>query len=70
MVATMKAGDVLLCENIRLYDGEKKNDEAFAKKLASLGHYYVNDGFSVSHRKHASIVGIPKFLPGFLGLAI
>jgi phosphoglycerate kinase len=68
MVATMKAGEVLLCENIRLYDGEKKNDEAFAKKLASLGHYYVNDGFSVSHRKHASIVGIPKFLPGFLGL--
>jgi phosphoglycerate kinase len=58
----------LLCENIRLYDGEKKNDEAFAKKLAALGKYYVNDGFSVSHRKHASIVGIPKFLPGYLGL--
>ncbi|MCC2630743.1 MAG: pgk, phosphoglycerate kinase, phosphoglycerate kinase, partial [Candidatus Paceibacter sp.] len=44
------------------------NDEDFAKKLAALGKYYVNDAFPVSHRKHASIVGIPKFLPGFLGL--
>jgi phosphoglycerate kinase len=64
----MKAGEVMLCENLRLYDGEKKNDPEFAKKLASLGKYYVNDGFSVSHRKHASIVGIPKLIPGFLGL--
>jgi phosphoglycerate kinase len=68
LIAGLKAGDVVLCENIRLYDGEKKNDPEFAKKLSELGKYYVNDGFSVSHRKHASIVGIPKLLPGFLGL--
>jgi phosphoglycerate kinase len=67
-IQKMNPGDVLLCENIRLYDGEKKNDEDFAKKLAALGKYYVNDGFSVSHRKHATVVGIPKFIPGFLGL--
>jgi phosphoglycerate kinase len=67
-IAAMNAGDVMLCENLRLYDGEKKNDPEFAKKLAALGTYYVNDGFSVSHRKHASVVGVPKLLPGFLGL--
>ncbi len=68
VITNMNAGDVMLCENIRLYDGEKKNDPEFAKKLASLASIYVNDGFSVSHRKHASIVGVPKFLPGYLGL--
>jgi 3-phosphoglycerate kinase len=63
----VKSGEILLCENIRLYDGEKKNDEDFSRKLASLGDVYVNDAFSVSHRKHASVVGVPKFLPGYLG---
>lgn len=67
-IAKMQNSDVLLCENLRLYDGEKKNDPEFAKQLASLGQIYVNDGFSVSHRKHASVVGVPKFLPGYLGL--
>lgn len=61
-------GDIILCENIRLYDGEKKNDKEFAKKLACLGTVFVNDAFSVSHRKHASVVGIPQFLPSYLGL--
>lgn len=68
LVKKMENGDVLLCENLRLYDGEKKNDPEFAKKLAAMGKLYVNDGFSVSHRAHASIVGIPKMLPGYLGL--
>lgn len=67
-IDAMEAGDVLLCENLRLYDGEKKNDPDFAKKLAALAEYYVNDAFSVSHRKHASIVGVPKLLPSFMGL--
>jgi phosphoglycerate kinase len=66
--AMLQNGELLLCENIRLYDGEKKNDEDFAKKLSALGKYFVNDAFSVSHRKHASVVGIPKFLPSFIGL--
>jgi phosphoglycerate kinase len=67
-ILTMEEGEVVLCENIRLYDGEKKNDEAFAKKLATLGDVYVNDAFSVSHRSHASIVQLPKILPSFMGL--
>lgn len=64
----LKTGEILLIENIRRWEGEKKNDNKFAKFLAGLGDIYVNDAFSVSHRKHASIVGIPKFLPSYCGL--
>jgi phosphoglycerate kinase len=68
VVKNLKGGGIVLCENLRLYDGEKKNDAEFSKKLAALGKYYVNDAFSVSHRKHASVVGVAKLLPGFVGL--
>ncbi|MDO8590966.1 MAG: phosphoglycerate kinase, partial [bacterium] len=61
-------GGFLFLENLRRNPGEISNDESLAKTLASLGDIYVNDAFSVSHRVHASIVGIPKFLPGFAGL--
>ena len=54
--------------NLRNFPGEEKNDLEFAKKLAGLGDVYVNDAFSVSHREHASIVGLPKFLPHYAGL--
>ncbi|MCR4284238.1 MAG: phosphoglycerate kinase [Parcubacteria group bacterium] len=67
-INNMKNGGVLLLENLRSDDREKNNDTAFAKELASLGDIYVNDAFSVSHRKHASIVGLPKFLPSYSGL--
>ncbi|MBI4692369.1 MAG: phosphoglycerate kinase [Candidatus Terrybacteria bacterium] len=60
-------GEVILLENIRNYPGEEKNDKKFAKQLAKLGDIYVNDAFSVSHRNHASIVGIPKYLPSYTG---
>src|SRR3989344_2711549 len=60
-------GNYTLLENLRLNSGEKKNDLGFAKKLASFGDIFVNDAFGSSHRKHASIVGIPKFLPSYLG---
>jgi 3-phosphoglycerate kinase len=63
-------GTVILLENIRRYKEEEKNDTAFAKTLAKLGSCYVNDAFSVSHRKHASIVGIPKYLPSFAGMQL
>lgn len=63
-------GGVFLLENIRNYEQEEKNDPSFAKQLASLGDYFVNDAFSVSHRKHASIVGITKYLPNFLGFQV
>ena len=67
IVSKMKEGDVILFENLRFNHGEKENDQEFAKKLASLGDIYVNEAFSVSHRKHASIVGIPQYLPSFAG---
>jgi len=61
---------VTLLENIRKYPGEKKNDLRFAKKLSKLGDFYVNDAFSVSHREHASVVGIPKYLPSYAGFQL
>ena len=57
--------EILVLENIRFYSEEESNDHNFAKHLASLGDIYVNDAFSCSHRSHASIDYIPKFLPCF-----
>lgn len=67
MVSNLKDGEVLLFENIRINKEEKENDLVFAEKLSKYGDIFVNDAFSVSHRKHASIVGIPKFLPTYFG---
>lgn len=64
---SMKNGSVLLLENLRLNLGEEKNSASFAKDLAGLGDIYVNDAFPVSHRAHASIVGVPKYLPHYMG---
>lgn len=61
-VAKMKPGDVLLLENLRFHPEEEKNDDGFARQLASLGDAYVNDAFGAAHRAHASIVGIPKYI--------
>ncbi len=66
----LKGGACALLENLRFFDGEKKNDLKFAKELASLGDLYVNDAFSVCHREHASVVGVPKFLPSYAGLQL
>lgn len=67
LVADMEDGDVLMLENLRLNEGEKANDPEFAKKLAAYGDLYVNDAFSVSHRRHASLVGVPTLLPSYVG---
>lgn len=56
-------GDIVLLENLRFDSREEKNDETFAKELTSLGQFYVNEAFAVSHRPHASIIGVPKYLP-------
>lgn len=61
---------VEIFENLRNFEGEKKNDKAFAKELASKGDIFVNDAFSVSHRAHASVVGIPRYLPSYAGLQL
>ncbi|MCR4279405.1 MAG: phosphoglycerate kinase [Candidatus Zambryskibacteria bacterium] len=57
-----------LLPNLRENPGEESNTEEFAKDLAFMADIYVNDAFSVSHREHASIVGVPKLLPSFAGL--
>ena len=57
-----------LLENIRFFPEEEKNDSEFARELALLGDLFVNEGFSVSHRAHASVVGITKFLPSYAGI--
>lgn len=67
-IEEMKAGEVILLENLRDNPGEKENSEEFAAALARLGDIYINEAFSASHRKHASIVGLPKLLPHFAGL--
>jgi 3-phosphoglycerate kinase len=66
----MKNGDCILLENLRNFDGEKANDSKFSKELASLADIYVNDAFSVSHRAHASVVGVTEFLPSYAGLQL
>ena len=58
----LKEGEIMLLENIRFFKGESENDDNFAKKLASLGDIYVNDAFSCSHRKQASIHRITKYI--------
>lgn len=58
---------LFILENLRFEDEEEKNDLEFAKKLASVADIYVNEAFGVSHRMHASIVGLPKLLPSYAG---
>ncbi len=67
-IAHMKEGSAILLENLRSLKGEEVNDDALAQTLASYADFYVNDAFAVSHRAHASIVGIPKYIPSFAGI--
>ena len=57
-------------KNVRSFKGEEENDPKLGKYFASLGDIYVNDAFSVSHRAHASIVGVVKYIPGYAGLQL
>ena len=61
---------IVILENLRFYEEEEKNDYGFAKHLASLADIYVNDAFSCSHRAHASIFEITKFIPSYAGLQL
>lgn len=64
MAANLKAGEVLLLENLRYYKQEEKGDKDFAEKLSKLGDVYVNDAFGTAHRAHASTAVIAEFFPG------
>lgn len=61
MVGEMASGDVLLLENLRFHNAEKKNDPEFCQQLAKLADIYINDAFAVAHRAHASVVGVVEY---------
>lgn len=61
-VAALRDGDCLMLENLRFYPEEEKNDPGFSRKLASLADIYINDAFAVSHRAHASVVGVVDYV--------
>ncbi len=67
-VAELRDGDVLLLENLRFHPEEERDDEAFARRLASLGDYYVDDAFATAHRAHASTEALARMLPSAAGL--
>ncbi len=69
-LANMKDGDVVLLENVRFYPGEEANNKEFAHALADGFDLFVNDAFAVSHRAHASTVGVTEFLPSYAGMLL
>ncbi len=70
LVNDLRAGQVVLLENLRFHAGEERNDPEFTRALAKLCDVYVNDAFGASHRAHASVVGVPEIIhdhaPGLL----
>lgn len=69
-VERLRPGEILMLENLRFHKEEEKNDDVFARRLASYADVYVDDDFTATHREHASIVGVPKYLPAVVGLQI
>lgn len=69
-ISELGEGSVALAENLRLYPEEQANDRDFAERIAELGDIYINEAFAVSHREHASVVGIPEFLPAYAGFQL
>lgn len=67
-LAAAVPGQIIMLENLRFDRGEESNSGSFAKKLSSLGDVYVNDAFGVSHRAHASVAAITRYLPAYAGL--
>lgn len=67
---TIQPGQVVLLENLRFHPEEEQNDEAFARQLASLADVFVQDGFGVVHRAHASTEGVTHFVPSVAGLLL
>ena len=69
-VGELRDGEVALLENVRFYAGDEDDDPEFARRLAAHAEdgIYVNDAFAASHRSHASVVGVAKYLPAYAGL--
>jgi len=70
LIQSSPQGSVFLMENLRFLDGEAQNSDILAEHLASLGDFYVNDAFAVSHRSNASVAAITKFLDSYAGLEL
>lgn len=68
MAKALKAGEILVLENVRFYAEETKNVPEFSQKLAKLGDVYVNDAFGSAHRAHSSTTGVTEYLPSLAGL--
>lgn len=66
-ITGMKPGEIVLLENVRFYQEEKQANISFSQKLAELGDIFIQDAFGVSHRAHASVTGIPEYLPSGIG---
>ena len=66
-ISGMSPGHIVMLENLRFHIGEESNDRKFARQLAGLADFYVNDGFGVAHRSHASTAGVADFLPSVAG---
>lgn len=69
-VREMRAGEIKLLENLRFHKEEEENNVGFSQQLSKLGDIYINDAFGCCHRSHASIIGIPQFLPSGAGLLL
>ncbi len=69
-ISGASAGEIILLENLRFHEGEKRNDAEFAAELAKNGDCYVNEAFSCCHRAHASIAGVPRLLPSYGGMLL
>jgi len=70
LIGNLKNGEVILLENLRREIGEEENSPSFGRALSRYGEIFINDAFSVCHRKHASIIGVPAFLPSYAGLQL
>ena len=64
----LQPGEILMLENVRFHAEEEANVDEFSRQLASLADVYVSDAFGTAHRAHASVVGVPKYIPGVAGL--
>lgn len=69
-VSKLQGGDILLLENLRFNKEEEENSKVFARHLARLADVYVNEAFAVSHRAHASVDAIKKYIPAYAGLLL
>ena len=69
-IAQVLPGQLIMLENLRFHEEEKANDLDFSRQLAQMGDCYVNEAFSCSHRAHASIAGVPRYLPSYAGLLL